>query len=103
MQEDREEDVGDEDDAETSATRSDDDGDSENNEDESVGSQLAVVTGGEYVYLWRRSGAAAVRVRPAHKWRGEFGARKVAWAHANRALIVADGVSAKAFLAVYPV
>lgn len=71
-----------------------------NTEDE-VGCQLAVVGGGEYVYLWRRSGAAAVRIRPAHRWRGEFMARKVGWGCNNSALVVSDGVSAKAFLVVY--
>lgn len=72
-------------------------------EDGDEAAQLAIVCGGEYVYLWRRGGAAAVRVRPAQRWRGGFGARKVAWGKGNGALVVSDGVSAKAFLAVYPV
>lgn len=100
-------------DADTSSTEMDEDDVSDDNEAKEVHYstvqvystvlQLAIISGGEYVYMWRRSGGAAVRVRPAHKWRGEFCARKVEWAHANKGLIVADGVPAKAILAVYPV
>lgn len=72
------------------------------NEEDGVGAQLAIVSAGEYVYLWRKSGAAAVCIRPTHRWRGEFMARKVAWGCDNSALVVSDGISAKAFLVVYP-
>lgn len=72
------------------------------NGEDVVGAQLAIVSGGEYVYMWRRSGAAAVRIRPTHRWRGEFMARKVAWGCDSSALVVSDGISAKAFLVVYP-
>lgn len=65
------------------------------------GPVLAVVTGGEYVYIWRRSGAAAVCVRPEQPWREPFRAGKALWAYDDSAVVVADGISAKAFLVVY--
>lgn len=66
-------------------------------------SQLGIVTGGSYVYLWKRSGIAAVHVQADSRWTVPFCARKVSWGcdEDDDLMVVVDGISAKAFLTVY--
>lgn len=64
-------------------------------------SQLALSCGEEFVYIWKRSGAAAVTVNADFNWQTPFKARKLAWSHDNSALLVSDGISANAFMSVY--
>ena len=66
-----------------------------------VGPQLAIGCGGENIYLWRESGAAAVRVRGDFRWRAPFCAKRVSWSSDNSVLVVADPISAKAVLSVF--
>ena len=63
--------------------------------------QLGIVTGGNYVYLWKRSGIAAVHVQADSRWTVPFYARKVSWGCDDDLMLVVDGISAKAFLTVY--
>lgn len=61
--------------------------------------RLAVVCGGEFVYVWREAGAAAVRVRDGGSGKA-FCASKAFWGGDGK-IVVVDGVGAKAFLVVY--
>lgn len=75
---------------------------SEDERDEPL-QQLMVSSGGEYVYLWRPDGVAAVRVASETLPQGvPLSANKISWAHDNSAIVVSDSTSAKGFLAVYP-
>lgn len=64
-------------------------------------SQLAVVCGGDCVYLWKAGGAAAMNISDHIRWQRRFGARKIEWLYDNSALVITDGVSAKAFVTVF--
>ncbi|KAI0566882.1 WD40/YVTN repeat-like containing protein [Gracilaria domingensis] len=63
--------------------------------------QLAIVCGGDCLYLWKAGGAASLNVSDHIRWRSRFCARKVEWLHDNTVVVVTDGVSAKAFLTVF--
>ena len=63
--------------------------------------ELGIVTGGSYVYLWKKSGIAAVHVQADSRWIAPFCARKVLWGCEDDLMIIVDGISAKAFLTVY--
>lgn len=73
--------------------------DSENDGHEE--SQLAVVCGGDCVYLWKAGGAAVMNISDHIRWQRRFGARKIEWLYDNSALVITDGVSAKAFVTVF--
>ncbi|CAN8074061.1 unnamed protein product [Agarophyton chilense] len=63
--------------------------------------QLAIVCAGDCLYLWKAGGAASLNVSDHIRWRCRFYARKVEWLHDNSAVVVSDGISAKAFLTVF--
>lgn len=65
------------------------------------GSRLAIACGGPWVYIWDSRGAAAVRIGMETEWPPQFEIRKLAWVHDDNALMLVDGLKAKAFRLVF--
>lgn len=63
---------------------------------------LAIACAGPWIYLWQRKGAAAVSVAAdQHERTSDFAVRRVRWAADDSALLLVDGLTARAFVTMY--